>query len=322
MFDAHIDTIVQEWNYNEDREVKRANVSDEIVLTVVTPVSLMAGRLENLESWLEVAKYLPVQVILVHDKQDDATGLELKELVNKLSSENIKLIEGFYFSPGLARNEGIRIAKGEWICFWDSDDVPEIRTVVEILKAEKNTATECLVSSFKSVDELTGQTKITEVGFSLSKELSKSPGIWRFYFKRKSLGNITFTNLRMAEDQIFLAEFLSRSRVLLTKQVVTYTYYFGSKEHLTSNKTAKQDLSKATNLMLEVLKKENLSSKKIIMSMYIRQLISGLRYGNSKTKLVVLFTFTKLLKYKIRRFPYIFVKKSKVTGSNKKVESN
>ena len=45
------------------------------LIGAVVPMTRMAGRLENLESWLSIAVENNIGIVIVHDIQDEETGL-------------------------------------------------------------------------------------------------------------------------------------------------------------------------------------------------------------------------------------------------------
>ena len=97
-----------------------------MLLTAIVPVTKMAGKLQHFEEWLSICRGLPIEIIVCHDVQDDQTGPELTKIFESLNLENkLIFLEGTYDSAGLARNAGIPLASGEWIVFWDSDDLPD-----------------------------------------------------------------------------------------------------------------------------------------------------------------------------------------------------
>jgi glycosyltransferase involved in cell wall biosynthesis len=259
-----------------------------IRLTIVTPIALMAGRLQNLESWISTMGDLPVEVILIHDKKDEKTGIEVRELVNRSDDTRITLIEGLFGAPGSARNAGLAIAKGEWICFWDSDDLPQVEDFYKMVGYAAASGAECAVGGFTAVHDVTGKKKSHVLTENYLNEIAINPGIWRFAFKQSALKDLTFSSLLMAEDQLFLAEFGIPSRRIEISSKSVYQYFLGDNFHLTRTNAALRDLPAAvinSLSLLEKLSKENIHFASVLLS---RQVFTALRNGSTLIKLQVL----------------------------------
>lgn len=81
----------------------------------------------NAEKWIETTisnikeqTYKNYEIILVNDASNDNT----KFIINKYKEDNIKIIHlGKNQGAAKARNEGIKVATGRYICFQDADDL-------------------------------------------------------------------------------------------------------------------------------------------------------------------------------------------------------
>ena len=60
------------------------------------------------------------EIVLVNDGSSDGSGEYCKALSERMG--NVKLISQMNLGPSEARNSGIRAARGEYLCFVDSDD--------------------------------------------------------------------------------------------------------------------------------------------------------------------------------------------------------
>ena len=262
-----------------------------IQLTIVTPVALMAGRLQNLQKWIATIDALSVEVILIHDKKDEQTGIELRKIVQKFNDSKVIIIEGMYGGPGLARNAGLALAKGEWICFWDSDDLPEVEEFFRMVKVADLSGAECAVGGFTTVHDVTGKSKSHALTEKYLDEIAINPGIWRFAFKRSALEGFYFSNLLMAEDQLFLASFRIPSRKIEIYSKSVYQYFVGENFHLTRRKEALSDLPNAIKIsfgLITSLSDKDLRFASILLS---RQVISAMRTGSSSSRLQVMVIF-------------------------------
>ena len=271
------------------------DASSQILLSVVTPISKMAGRLQRLEEWLIRVAKSPMEVILIHDRQDEMTGPQIQSLLSKISNPKIQLIEDYFGSPGLARNRGIEIAKGDWICFWDSDDLPNLEVVLALIESNSASKADCLISNFNSVNEISKEVFAHKLTANFEDEFGLNPGLWRICFKYSAIADLRFGALRMAEDQIFLAEFFSKSRDVEIVSDTTYSYFFGESFHLTKNSSALNDLALATIESLRILRNLDNQRQNLIASLFVKQVISGVKYGSLKTKRVVVTQYLKSL---------------------------
>ena len=212
-------------------------------LSAVVPVSLMAGKLGYLSGWLTEASKYDLEIIIVHDKQDSETSPELRLLVSNSKNPRIQFIEGFFGNPGGARNAGLERVTGNWIVFWDSDDLPCINKILNETYDAGNDV-EVVIGQYQAVNLNTGFASINGEHKSI-RDVAMNPGLWRMIFKSQSIQGVRFPNLRMAEDQVFLSRIrIAEKRVKFTSNVL-YKYHTGVHSQLTNSKNALSDLPQA-----------------------------------------------------------------------------
>ncbi len=104
----------------------------ESIVSVIVPVYNTASYLEECIQSLICQTYKHLQIILIDDGSTDNSS----ELCDKLAQENgnIKVIHKENQGLGMARNSGLEVALGEFVCFLDSDDTLELDTVEECVK--------------------------------------------------------------------------------------------------------------------------------------------------------------------------------------------
>lgn len=261
--------------------------ADEILLSVITPVTRQADKLQNLSLWLSSLNNKPVEVLLIHDKSDIYTGPQIEKLLAEINNKNIIYFEGNYGSPGSARNQGLVNATGKWLCFWDSDDLPMPEEALMAMQQSIDTDTDCIVANYNSVNIQNGKLTFNPLSSNYELQIALNPGIWRFLFRRSSLEGLSFSNLLMAEDQIFLAEYLRNETKIQISEMTTYTYYVGNSTSLTRDKRALNDLGLASKKTLHIMNKGDHVNLKIVGIMLARQIISGFKHGGMKCKLSV-----------------------------------
>ena len=225
---------------------------DQILLTVVVPTTNAINHVGLLTNWLSEISELPVEAIIVHDVTDVESSSRLAELITELSNPKIRLVEGRFGGPGNARNTGMLLANGEWIAFWDSDDLPKPKLATNILlKLQTNRRVVCMnyeVSNKRnnSVFPMDSPKSIVD--------LVIQGGIWRYFFRKDFVANTKFGQFRMGEDYLFLARLDLRDTDITTEKEVVYRYNIGNTFQLTSNPLAISELSKT----IRELETENL----------------------------------------------------------------
>ena len=259
-----------------------------ILASVICPVRGMGGKLNLVRKWIEEISHNPqIEIILVHDIADTLTGEELMEISN--TYRNTRVTEGYFGNPGSARNAGLEICLGKSGVFWDSDDEPNVENFLASLDLMYQFQSDLVIANYAVCDEITllrreSNPWSNELGRDFQ-TLALNPGIWRIIFSRELLSDIRFNPLRMAEDQIFLCEALIKARNVRFMDIMNYTYFSGSSQHLTRDSRALQDLLPAFKQTKELLKTND--RKELITflnTVAARQLISGLRYGNQRTR--------------------------------------
>jgi hypothetical protein len=268
---------------------------DVPLLSVVVPISMMAGRLANLSNWLIESKNLSVEVVLVHDLKDQITKNELDEMMKYLVKYPVKLYEGNFGSPGLTRNYGLSKVSGTWLVFWDSDDLPNIKKVMEILNTSDLTSFSCVVGSFSIYNEITHESRNNSLSKSFYTDIALTPGIWRFIFRKDSLEGLKFSEIMIAEDQLFLMEYLSVNKNLHIINEDIYTYFIGDTYHLTTKKSAISDLRKSIEFTANFIRRNPDVIIELCSTMFTRQVISAMKHGNLKLKIYAIYTLIFML---------------------------
>lgn len=271
-------------------------------LCAIIPVSKMAGRLHNLKSTISNGLPLGIQFIIVHDHQDLVTGVEIKTIISSIDSEDIKFVEGKFGSPGSARNAGLKLANRDWVTFWDSDDLPEISAFLVMVENANSRELDVAVGSFEIISDLDNAiigSQILSSDLTRAKmQIASKPGIWRFAFRTKSISGIEFPDLRMAEDQVFLAKVgIGKVKFFITEEIV-YKYFMGGPNHLTSQQGVMGDLLEAANLTKLIRTGKGDDNDLFSLELEIRQLVSAIMHGKFRIKLRGIFRLLSLFKFR------------------------
>ena len=265
------------------------------MISVICPVRNMEGKLQNLQSWVKQCD-ATYQIILVCDSCTDKTLKELQNIQSINPQLNIEILVGEFGSPGSARNKGLTRAEGEWITFWDSDDLGKPQLLSNELQKYNENLLDAVVfgyeihSGHKMLKPWTNWPNDPKRCLEMT---TLNPGLWRFCFRKSSIGNLIFPNLRMAEDQLFINDFIQKSSRVNFNNTVTYTYFVGVENQLTSNATAIEDLSSA----VLALSNEINTSKKVqifTIRMFGKILITQIKKSEPHIKVSAVLSLTGL----------------------------
>lgn len=254
---------------------------NKATIGIIVPLSSMAGKLDILKSWLNVCYEMPqIYIYIVHDKKDELTGPELTSMLEDLRNSRITIIESAAGSPGAARNLGLRTASEDWVIFWDSDDYGFVRDIPELL--ERNSSREVIICDFEVTDLQENQVFTVCHGNDWAK-VAKSPGIWRFIFKREFLIDKEFPEFSMGEDQLFLESLAIPNSNYEFSETVLYRYSKNRPGSLTARKDV-SDLRKVIRTGFLMIKNQRPQSRKFTKKLLLRQCISLFKYGNTPEK--------------------------------------
>jgi len=256
-------------------------------LTVIIPVARMSGKLGILESWIRSESLEFLNIVLIHDIQDETTSLELKRLFS--SNFEIQIIEGYFGSPGVARNAGLTLIATDWVAFWDSDDLPNVAEVIRMIDLATNAGKTIALGAFevKTLGRLetstTHEIKHSIPG-NLLDQVGMNPGLWRWAFRREIINETRFMPFRMAEDQCFLFDLRLNVDDIYVHNKSVYTYFVGDPQQLTRNPKAISDLLKSVPYLVNSLGKADTSLSNFGALLVTRQAITALRRGSLITK--------------------------------------
>ena len=246
-------------------------------LTVVVPVTVMAGKLDRLKNSVTECVQLGIETIIIHDIRDSETETELREIERHFDSNLVKVFTEKLGSPGMARNLGIVNATGSWVSFWDSDDKPlpsAFKSMVENAHlAEKRVA----VGAFKFLNEERNQSK-TRIFGSRLKDIGQMAGIWRFAFSREFIGSTKFAEYKMGEDLVFLASLNIVFEQIHHSSDVVYLYDNNFQGQLTGNLKAITDTRKACKAIIELDCIEQ-TSNRLAMIFLARLMLTRLKHS-------------------------------------------
>ena len=265
-------------------------------LSIIVPITQMKSRLGNLEEWISEAHSENIEIILIHDDQNDGTQEELEVILKKCHSNKIQLHQYRCGSPGIARNKGTSLARGEWIIFWDSDDIPNLKQVLNCMSSIDNSQIDLIIGSYSVKDNVTKEMYNVKQSNNLNISLlAINPGIWRYVFRRSLIMNNPFNSLLMGEDQIFLSLLPWGNMKIYKSNHNFYTYVVNQKDQAILNRLSQKDILKARRIVKKNFFSSSNSAKSFIAMLYLRQTITSFKIGNSIERTQTMLSYLKSL---------------------------
>ena len=288
---------------------------NQVLISAIIPIAGFPNGLQQITRWISDPSLSDFEVILIVDSESKDLSLQVDAIAkNLLHTRKVSILNSTSRNPGGSRNLGLKAATGSWITFWDCDDVPDPTKFLEIVKQAQIQGADVALGAFTVK---TDEGEILHLIDSDSRshilqDIALNPGLWRFAFRRELAKISTFPELRMAEDQMYLAAVLSESRQIMASNECIYEYWLYQSGQLTKNKGALADLHKAIG-HFERKYLENKCPEFLII--LVRLSLTSLKKGNLRSKQTSLVTLTKIALSNFRRIPLITRTIVKILGS-------
>lgn len=237
------------------------------LISVIVPIYKVEEYLEECIQCLIAQTYENLEIILVDDGSPDSCG----EICDRWAQKDKRIRVIHKENGGLsdARNAGMKVAKGEWIGFVDSDDVvhPEMYERLLAMMKETNSDIGCcnLTRDLKSCnvshkeDMAAKNCKIfssVEALESLLRLETISVTVWNKLYKKESIGGLEFPKGKYHEDEFWTYLVLSRAKRVVYMDMPFYGYRERGESITTQKYTSRHlDFLDARSERLEYMEK-------------------------------------------------------------------
>lgn len=209
------------------------------LISIIIPVYNVQDYLDECIESVINQSYFNLEIILVDDGSSDKSP----EICNKWAQKDSRIIVIHKMNGGLssARNTGLKIAKGKYISFIDSDDFIA-NNAIEIMFNRINSDDtigivsgliyryqDGICSTFKKGWEIKHEFIVPAEKFLLkAMDMSISYTVWNKLYRKDLLTNVLFREGRNNEDVLFMYELGKeiRSRKYLMVNIPQYVYYY------------------------------------------------------------------------------------------------
>ena len=216
--------------------VEKSLVKVSVVVPVYNAQTYLADTIQSIRN----QTLQEIEIICVDDGSTD----ESVQIIQKQMAEDgrIKLLRQENSYAGIARNNGLSEAVGEYVAFWDADDLFDPDALKKMYeKASQNNADVCVCAGQKLITD-TGKIILTDVylrkNWLPKKEVFSKTDMpdrifafatnvpWNKLYKRSFIQehDLKFQNLRQANDTYFviLSLFFAERIVTIEDRLITY----------------------------------------------------------------------------------------------------
>ena len=279
-------------------------------ISVILPCYNVARFIERAMNSIFLQDFDDYEVIIVNDGSPD----NLLDICKKWENmPNVTILTTKNQGVAQARNEGLNIAKGEYIYFMDPDDYINQGLFSTIYRKAKEEDCDAVYFGCRTIDECHGNwtyDTITKdccydnhkaieedciprfIGFSQSDfnnwmhhnpwKYKECASVWRFMFRRALLedNNIRFPKgVKLSEDKYFVLNVLLHSTKVCSVEDVLYNYIIRASGGLVNSLTDSKNLLKAKiDGVIERGKLRAMAKKQYgddIFTMYIGTIVLG-----------------------------------------------
>ncbi len=205
--------------------------------SVIIPAYNAEKYLSKGMSWLESVDRNDVEVIIVDDGSKDGT-YECCKRIESHYPNIVRTVTKSNGGPSSARNMGIDLAKGEWITFFDADDIISGEVIDIFDQAISSNDSDLHVFAFtvntdRMVETIPCATRTYSVAniyeYIEEEVVSKKYGngwLWNKLYRRELIRDQRLnTNILLMEDELFNLEYLKNCRSIAVHNTSYYTYY-------------------------------------------------------------------------------------------------
>lgn len=266
-----------------EKDISEARMDElNVSVSIIIPIYNAVNDIERCLKSLINQTFCDFEVILINDGSTDGSLEKCREF--EQMDHRILVIDKEHEGISIARNRGLEIAKGRYICFVDGDDYVELNAIEEMYHIIESKKTDIVL-----FNHYRGKDEIEQVKFPKNKVLHKYelknilkkantdffiPFLWRNIYKNtKRQKKIRFReNLRYGEDSLYnLESYLSAESIYCSDHAY---YHYMPNKNSTMNSEKKDFLISLNHLYEEKMRvydSMNLNEYKIDLYQYTIQ---------------------------------------------------
>lgn len=207
-------------------------------VSIIVPVYQVEKYIRQCVDSILAQTFSDFELILVDDGSKDRSG-EICDEYAKMDGR-VKVIHQRNSGVAVARNNGIACAKGNYLCFVDADDWIETTMIAQCLSQIKESDADvlrhghtmelwkdegCVNEEKKKAPDFAKELTHDQITAEMENFWENcSNYVWNYFFKRESVGQIRFPEIKISEDHIFVLEVLEKCQKICFSTENGYHY--------------------------------------------------------------------------------------------------
>ena len=198
-------------------------------ISVIVPIYKVENYLRECVDSILNQTFSDFELILIDDGSPDNCPIICDEYAKK--DARIKVLHKENGGLSSARNAGLKVAKGEFLSFVDSDDYISLNFLSNLYKTMVDVQCDMVVCQYTSnKEELTGE-KISPLNVLKPNEYwgqkfsdANSTVVWNKLYKKEIFNNVIFPEGRTHEDEFIIDVLVSRAKTIAVLKDKLYFY--------------------------------------------------------------------------------------------------
>lgn len=199
-------------------------------LSIIVPVYNSEKTIEKCLKTLSKQTLDEIEIIIINDGSTDKSSSIIEKYAKKFPNK-IKYINRENKGIGFTRNEGIKIASGEFLGFVDSDDFVALNMFEKLYKKAITEKADIAICNYTIVNDSNNQSKVF-VNIPNNTSLQVKPEIinsidfapWNKIYKKELFNDIYFPEKLKYEDLNTIIKVFSKAKKIV--KINDYCYYY------------------------------------------------------------------------------------------------
>ena len=255
------------------------------VISVIIPVYRVEKYLRRCLDSVKNQTFQDWQAICIDDRSPDSSGAILDEYA--ANDKRFIVVHKKNAGVSAARNDGIKMAVGQYIHFLDADDWLDADYYEQMSDFAQKTGADMVGSGFVSDNKYASPIKYTKMRM-LQGMRQKLLGtyaltdsyVWRYLFRRDFItkNNMSFNTMLIAqEDTLFVLDAIAMANTLVVVPGVKYHYMFNENSALNLREAAHHERVKAQYKIGKQYRYDFAKKHKVVYLWRMRKLINLFR---------------------------------------------